>query len=462
MTVMTSASDTTALDLCEPLGVSELSTMIKALIENDIGHVRVHGETSTVRIPASGHCYFTLKDEKACIHAVCFRSNLSRSQFRPKEGMRVELRGRITAYTQKSQYQIIVDSMHESGIGELMRRFWAIKDKLSTEGLFEQALKKPIPRAPTSIGVVTSITGAALQDILKILSRRAPGANIYIAPTSVQGDLASAEIVRALKMMDLHAKADVIILGRGGGSLEDLWAFNDEKVVRAITRCRIPVISAIGHETDTTLSDYAADLSTPTPSAAAELVSAHHADLMKDLIQLERRLWRATQQQLENFRIRLDRCIRSWGLRSPREKLTLDGQRLDDLIDQITTRMKERQHYHERCLENLAGRLAGKTPIHHILMSRSTLDNVERRLKTQAVHHPDRFKLKLNSLERRLASAGPESILTRGYSIVTRQRGKKVVSHPDHVDEGDIVRVQSAGGKWKASALHREDDFLNP
>jgi exodeoxyribonuclease VII large subunit len=446
----------------ELLSVGELSSRIKLLVENDIGWVRVQGEASTVRIPASGHCYFMLKDEDACINAVCFRANLSRAPIRPVEGMKLELSGRITAYTQRSQYQIIVESLRESGLGELMRRFLALKEKLRTEGLFDADRKKPLPRVPSSIGVVTSMTGAALQDILNILSRRAPGTSVYITPTSVQGDAAPAEIVQALNLMNRHAKTDVIILGRGGGSLEDLWAFNEESVVRAIRESRIPLISAVGHETDTTLSDYAADLSAPTPSAAAELVCAHHADLLENLVQLERRARRGIDQLIDQYRIRLDRCIQSWGLRSPRERLTLAGQRLDDLLEQVTARMRERLYRNQTRLENMGGRLAGRTPIHRILMSRSQIDGIDQRLQVQVAGHIDRLILQVSSLAKRLVSVGPDSILKRGYSIVTRDRRGELITHPDDVREGDIVQVQSAGGKWKAAALHQENDFLNP
>lgn len=466
--------------------IGELSRQILRLLENGIGAVNVVGEVSGVKIPASGHCYFTLKDDDAAVNAVCFRSTLQRGSFCPADGMQIEVRGRVTAYTRRSEYQIIIDSMREAGEGALMRRFLELKEKLKAEGLFDGALKQPIPRLPRRIGLVTSATGAALRDMLNVLGRRAGGLQIFLSPAAVQGDAAPLEIVAAIERLQRHGQVDVIIAGRGGGSIEDLWAFNDERVVRAIAACPIPIISAVGHETDTTLADYAADLRAPTPSAAAELVTAHYGDLIDRIHQYARRLQRAMQYQLAERRNRLARCQTSWGLRSPRERMERAMQRLDDLRDAMTAAQARCLRQRQEWLMVLSARHRQASPLRQLRVyrerlsrawallhavgparwsgqlreQRRTLIQTQRQLQTDVSWQLHRFRLRWGALNDRLGTVNPEAILNRGYSIVTHGKRNRLVMRPEQVKPEEIVRIQSAGGVWRAAALPPGEDLF--
>lgn len=470
-----------------PLTVSELSNRILWLLEGQIGQVTVVGEVSNVRTPASGHCYFMLKDAGSSINAVCFRNTFCRQSVKLRDGLKIEARGHVTAYIQRSEYQIIIESMREAGLGDLMRQFLELKEKLKAEGLFEAALKRPIPRLPRAVGIVTSSTGAALRDMLNVLRRRVRGIEIFISPAAVQGEHAPGEIVEAIERLQRHARAEVIIVGRGGGSIEDLWAFNDERVVRAIAACSIPVISAVGHETDTTLSDYAADLRAPTPSAAAELVSAHYGETAELVAQYQRRLTRCLQYLVADRRARLTRCVTSWGLRKPQDRLNLAAQQLDDLTQDLEVAIERGLIRRESRLDQLSGRLERANPLRRVEQLRSRLDSAQARL---AANGPARWtpqltfatrrleqlccrltitvetRLKrdafqLEAARRRLLSASPEAILQRGYSIVTKGRSERTVTRPEQVRAGEVVHIRSAGGRWRAAALPPEEDLFD-
>ena len=470
-----------------PLTVSELAARIQRLLEGQIGQVSVSGEVSNVRTPASGHCYFMLKDADATLNAVCFRSVMCRQLVRLRNGMQIEVRGRVTAYTQRSEYQVIVESMRESGLGELMRRFLEIKEKLKAEGLFASERKRPIPRLPRRIGIVTSATGAALRDILNILRRRVRGLQIYLSPSAVQGEAAPLEIIAALERLQRHARAEVIIVGRGGGSIEDLWAFNDERVVRAIAACPIPVISAVGHETDTTLADYAADLRAPTPSAAAELVSAHYGELAERVALYERRLGRCIQFMLADRRARLARCVGSWGLRKPRERLNLAGQRIDDLKLEMEEAIRRALMTRGRTIRELDGRLGRVNPtvrvaelrgrltkarsllwattsarwLPALAADRQHLQQLTCRLDLAAGAQRKRLRWRLDTARQKMEALSPEKVLQRGYSIVTHGKRERIITSPEHVKEGEVVHIRSAGGPWRAVSISPEPDLFD-
>ena len=470
-----------------PLSVGELSRRILRLLEGEIGQVCVVGEVSNLRTPASGHGYFLLKDAEAAIHAVCFRGTLGRQPVRLRDGLRLEVRGRVTAYTPRSEYQLVVEAMREAGLGELMRRFLDLKEKLKAAGLFDAERKRPIPRLPRRIGIVTSPTGAVLRDMLNILRRRARGLTIYLSPATVQGENAPGEIVAAIERLRRHGRSEVIVVGRGGGSIEDLWAFNDERVVRAIAACALPVISAVGHETDTTLADYAADLRAPTPSAAAELVSAHYGELAEQVAQLGRRLGRCLQYRLAERRNRLARCLGSWGLRKPAERLNLAMQRLDDLNEALGTLTRRLPRRRAERLADLGARLARANPQSRVAnlrarlvraesglaaagparwtprlaISTHQLEQLRGRLRLVAAAHGQRRALRLKALSQRLAGVSPEAILKRGYSIVTRGKRRRIVTDPAQVKVGEIVYVRSAGGPWRAVALPESEDLFD-
>ena len=392
------------------LTVSEITRYIKDTLESMVGRVRVTGEVSGFKIAASGHCYFTLKDDRASLNCVMFRGSFSRVSFAVKDGMQLEALGKITVYAPRGQYQMIVDKLTEAGIGELYRKFEAMKKRLAEEGLFDKNRKKNLPWLPRRIGVITSATGAAVRDIVNVLTRRFPHLHIYLYPTLVQGNQAAAQIAHAIRKMNQLKLADVLIVGRGGGSIEDLWAFNEETVARAISESEIPIVSAVGHETDFTIADFVADERAPTPSAAAEIVTANHQQLMESITLLNQRLNRAMLNWIDMKRLKLNSLAESRILHSPLEKLRQYQQRLDELTEKATL---------------------GLT-----LMT-------------------ERTRQKLKILDARLTALSPESVLSRGFSIVVSQKTGKVVKDAEQVDCGEILDVTPRKGHFKVEVRER-------
>ncbi len=316
-----------------PITVSELTRRIREKLESGFSDVWITGEISGLRVPPSGHIYFTLKDKDAQIKAVFFRSGNRYLKFAPRDGMEVILRGRVTVYDPRGEYQVVAEYMEPKGIGALQLAFLQLKEKLEKEGLFDQIRKRPLPAHPRRVGVVTSPSGAAIRDILNVLGRRAPGVKILIAPATVQGAFAPAEIASAISELNKIDGLDVIIVGRGGGSMEDLAAFNTEVVARAIASSNIPVISAVGHETDFTIADFAADLRAPTPSAAAEVVAKNEEDMADILRSLRGRLVYAVVQEHRRLRDRLNSEERA--LINPMRRLHDHALRLDELSGRL-------------------------------------------------------------------------------------------------------------------------------
>ena len=386
------------LGLNAPISVGELTLKIKSTLESDYRDVWVVGQITDLRTPASGHLYFQLKDADAQIKVVFFRSGSRFLKFRPEDGVEVILRGRLTVYEPKGEYQIVAEYMEPKGIGALQLAFLQMKEKLDREGLFAPSVKKPLPPYPRRVGVVTSPSGAAVRDILNVLGRRAPGVSILLSPCLVQGESSPDDIAAALSMADA-AGLDVIIVGRGGGSMEDLAAFNTERVARAIFGCRTPVISAVGHETDFTIADFVADLRAATPSAAAELVAKSEEGVRDRVSTLGNRLRYCLSQELRFRRTRLDSLTR--GL-PDMERRVQDGiLRLDDL----------------------SVRLAGSTT---------------RSLKLA--------RERLASISRLLASAQPLSPLGKGFALAMRLPGLEVISTSADVSEGELLRLQLKTG----------------
>lgn len=316
------------------LTISELTGQIKKLLEGAFSDVWVEGEVSNLRAPQSGHVYFTLKDEQSQINAVLFRSAQRFLKFTLTHGMQVICRGRVSVYEPRGDYQLVVEYIEPKGVGALQQAFEELKARLSKEGLFDAAHKKPLPLLPARIGIITSPTGAAIRDILRVIRRRHPRMHILLYPVTVQGTSAAPEIIEALEYFNSGKSVDVIILGRGGGSLEDLWAFNEEAVARAIYASGIPVISAVGHETDYTISDFVADLRAPTPSAAAEMVVETEEGFREAIATLELRLIRALRRQIDLLRAGLREKSRL--LIDPRRRLEQLSQRLDELLGRLT------------------------------------------------------------------------------------------------------------------------------
>jgi exodeoxyribonuclease VII large subunit len=409
--------------------VSELTRLIRAVLEEAVGAVWVEGELSNVRQPASGHYYFTVKDESAQISAVLFRGNQRGLRFQPKDGLLVRVFGEISVYERSGNYQIIVRRIEEGGQGALLARFEALKRKLEQEGLFDPARRKPIPLLPRHIGIVTSPTGAALRDMLKVFAQRFPNLHILLAPVRVQGEGAAVEIAAALDLLNARGGLDVIIAGRGGGSIEDLWCFNEEIVARAIARSRIPVISAVGHEIDVTISDFVADLRAPTPSAAAEMVVGRKDAFEERLGQAGGRLARALRQAALEARNRLLAVSRRCGRADPALAARKLAQRLDGLQYRLGRRMEAGAREGQQRLDDAGLRLS------HGL-----------RMGIEAGRHRTR------NLEGRLGALNPLAVLKRGYTI-TSDRAGGIIRSARAVRPGQRLVTQFTDGSVESDAV---------
>ncbi len=346
--------------------VGELTGYLKALLDSDrnLRSIWVRGEISNYKHHSSGHIYFTLKDETSTIKAVMFRSKASQLAFRPEHGMRVVARGYVTIFPRDGQYQLYVEELEPDGLGSLHLAFEQLKKRLEAEGLFDVNLKKSLPPFPRRLGIVTSPTGAAVQDMLNIIRRRYPKVHIILVPVAVQGEEAPGQIAQAVRMLNVPSMAvDVIIVGRGGGSLEELWAFNTEAVARAIFASHIPVVSAVGHETDFTIADFVADLRAPTPSAAAELVVPDEKELSRHLDSLGQRLLQGLKHQLHVKQKRLELCLQRGVLTRPKDRLFQLSQHVDSLERELTMRAEKALQGKQGLLAALAGQLQALSPL---------------------------------------------------------------------------------------------------
>ncbi|NOZ61535.1 MAG: exodeoxyribonuclease VII large subunit [Calditrichaeota bacterium] len=385
--------------------VSQLNQEIKMLLETTIPVIWLEGEISNLKFHSSGHVYFSLKDRDSQIPAVMWRSRKERLAFTPQDGMKVLALGRVAVFHKRGYYQFDVMKLRPAGVGELQLAFEQLKNRLKAEGLFDQAQKKPIPRFPRRIGIVTSPTGAAIRDLYQVLNRRFSGVEVILFPVKVQGEGAAAEIAAAIDIFNEYGKVDVLIVGRGGGSLEDLWAFNEEEVARAIFRSKIPVISAVGHEIDFTISDFVADLRAPTPSAAAELAVPDREELLSRIHNLRQRMQQTSRQRLQFERDRLSRLTGSYSFRRAPDMLREHKLHLDELLNSL-----------QRSVQ------------HRISM-----------LKTQ-----------VSSTGRRLRTLSPIHVLKRGYSICQKSDNGKVVRQFDELAAGEPVQLLFYRGSAQA------------
>lgn len=385
----------------QPVSVTQLTGYIKLLLDRDeiLSQTCVRGELSNYKIHSSGHHYFTLKDEGAVISCVLFRSDAMRLRFRPESGMKVILTGRVSLFPRSGQYQLYVSHMQPDGAGDLAVAFEQLKQRLQAQGVFDAAHKKPLPRYPERVALVTSPTGAAVRDMIRILGRRWPLASVLVCPVRVQGEGAAEEIAAMLELVDAAGLADVIITGRGGGSLEDLWAFNEEIVARAIYRCKTPVISAVGHEPDVTIADFAADVRAATPSNGAELAVCDRAELRALLEQQARRMEKAQERRLELLRQRLRRLSERPVLRSPEGSL----QQKELLLELLRQRLE-----------------------------RAAAAAVEKRQRQFA------------ALSGRLDALSPLKVLARGYAVATRQ--EQLLHSVEQLSPGEEIRLRLADG----------------
>lgn len=344
------------------LSVSQLTGQIRTVLEQDFGTVAVEGEIGNLTRASSGHVYFSLKDEGALLGAVMWRSSAAKLKFTPREGMMVRCRGALSVYDKRGQYQLVARSMEPAGEGALWQRFQQLKEKLEMEGLFEPDKKRPLPKFPRVIGVVTSPTGAAIRDILTVLERRAPSVSVVIHPCRVQGDGAGAEIERAVRRLAASGRVDVLLVGRGGGSLEDLWEFNDEGLARAIAASPVPVVSAVGHEVDFTIADFAADHRAPTPSAGAEILTAGYTDLRERILEDLHQLERTTRTQMRDMQQRFTALLNSHSIRRPEMMLREYQQRADIAMERLPRLVNQRVERLRMRIERLGGSLEGHNP----------------------------------------------------------------------------------------------------
>jgi len=383
--------------------VAEITSIIKQLLESSLPTIWVEGEISNFRPHYSGHYYFTLKDSQAQLSGVMWRSRAERLAFVPEDGMKVQALGNIRLYEPAGRYQLDILQMQPAGEGRLQMAFEQLKQKLFAEGLFDEIHKQSLPSFPLRIGIITSPTGAAIRDILNVLKRRASYAEIVLRPAAVQGVQAAQDLIAALDELEEYGNVDVIIIGRGGGSLEDLWAFNDEQLARRIHRCEIPVVSAVGHEIDFTISDFVADVRAATPSAAAEIVAPDKNDLILAIKNTRRQLIRLSEQNLQNLQEKILTLANSYGLRRVDDQLYQNMQKVDDL---------------NRRMHSAVG---------------SSLTAMNERL---------------NHLEKRLQGLGPQNVLKRGYSITSLDG--RIVRNSKEIKKGDLLETQLHLGKFNS------------
>ncbi|MFM1685492.1 exodeoxyribonuclease VII large subunit [Aeromonas salmonicida] len=425
--------------------VTRLNSAVRMILEQDLGLVWLTGELSNLAMPSSGHWYFSLKDLGAQVRCAMFKGNNRRVVFRPQDGMQVLVQARVSLYEPRGDYQLIIESMQPAGDGVLALRFEELKCRLGAEGLFDESRKRPLPREPRAVGLVTSATGAALHDMLTVLKRRAPDLPVFIYPTQVQGSAAIGQIVAAIALANRRAEVDVLIVGRGGGSLEDLWCFNEEGVARAIANSAIPVISAVGHEVDVTISDFAADLRAPTPSAAAELVAPDQSARAQRLAHLWQRLVQAMNRHQTAARHGFVLLQKRLDHQDPKRRLEQQSQRLDELSARLQQLLNQRLHQGERRLANLELRLQAKSPERLLAAGKRRHQLAQERLHALIAKRQDQASHRLAMLTARLDGVSPLATLGRGYSITRTQSGD-VISRAAQVNAGQTLVTTLAEG----------------
>ena len=437
--------------------VTRLNSAVRMILEQDLGLVWLTGELSNLAMPSSGHWYFSLKDISAQVRCAMFKGNNRRVPFRPQDGMQVLVQARVSLYEPRGDYQLIIESMQPAGDGMLALRFEELKRRLGAEGLFDEGRKRPLPREPRAVGLVTSATGAALHDMLTVLGRRAPDLPVFIYPTQVQGSAATAQIVAAITLANRRAEVDVLIVGRGGGSLEDLWCFNEEAVARAIAHSAIPVVSAVGHEVDVTISDFAADLRAPTPSAAAELVAPDRSARAQRLVHLKQRLVQAISRRQTAARHGFALLQKRLDHQDPKRRLEQQSQRLDELSGRLQQLLNLRLHQGERRLANLELRLQARSPEKLLAAGKRRHQLAQERLHTLMNKRQDLAAHRLAMLSARLDGISPLATLGRGYSI-TRTPNGEVIRRAAQVSPGQQLVTTLAEGALRV----RVEEVNNP
>lgn len=437
------------------ISIAELNKQAKSLLENSFISLRVQGEISNFAKPSSGHWYFTLKDSKAQVRCAMFKGSNRHVNFKPSEGTEVIVQAKVTLYEGRGDFQLICETMEEAGSGRLQLAFEQLKAKLNKEGLFDSSYKIERPSIANHLAIITSATGAAVHDILSVLNRRYPSLPITIYPTAVQGEKAADEIVRALKLVEAHDTCDLIILGRGGGSLEDLWPFNEEKVARAIFRCPIPTISAVGHEVDFSISDLVADYRAATPSAAAELISPDQNTLRIHIDNLNNRLLKQINNTLIQKQNHCD--VLSKKLQSPQQRLTIQQLKLQILSEKLEQPIKQQLDRNSNQLTLITERLLSTSPMTLIEQKRSHLKVLSKSLQRLTENSYQFNHQKLHSTIARLNSISPLSTLSRGYSIV-QDNDLNIITSPQQLSKDQEITIKLDKGTIKSKVTHLNSD----
>jgi exodeoxyribonuclease VII large subunit len=426
------------------LSVREVLGQARFVLERQIGSVWVEGECSNLSAPSSGHLYFTLKDEHSQLQAAWFKGKRSATALLPRNGMKLRVSGRVTAYERASQVQLLVQEVEDAGMGDLQRRFAELKEKLEKEGLFDPARKKPLPLLPVRIGVITSPTGAAIQDILNVLTRRYPDRELLLAPVPVQGDAAASRIAKAIDYFSTTRCVDVLIVGRGGGSLEDLWAFNEEVVARALAECTLPTLSAVGHETDFTISDFVADLRAPTPSAAAELVIGRKQDFEEQVARSQYRLSAALDRRRLELRSRLSRLRSHRLFHEPAKVVATHRQRISRVEDRLQRALLREVREPQKKLTETAPRLLQRMEA-VVTDHQRYVDGLQDRMRRAAAEQYRDQAQRVDTHRQHLRALNPYEVLRRGFSI-SRTPDGRVLTMTAPPETGTEIETLLHGG----------------
>jgi exodeoxyribonuclease VII large subunit len=440
----------------EIISVSEINRRAKSILEENFPFVWIQGEVSNFFSAASGHWYFSLKDESSEIRCAMFANKSHRITFEPKDGDHLVLNGTLSIFEGRGQYQIIVEHIELAGEGALLKAFEELKKKLLTEGLFDDSLKKKLPSYPRSIAVVTSPDGAVIQDIINVLSRRSPYFNLIVVPTLVQGEKAAPLICEALNKASDLENIDLIILARGGGSIEDLWAFNNEEVARAIVNCPIPLVSAVGHETDFTISDFVADIRAPTPSIAAEIISQPYSELKETLEGYQSYLLKSVESQFDSQRTRITNLIKR--IRHPGDKLREIGQKVDYLETTLIQEMHQKVSLKKNQLNLTQLSLQQNSPQNKVKEAKVYLQNASKDLLKAFQLKIERKRKLLGELVATIEAVSPLSVLARGYSIISTEPEGKILSSSNQVKIGQTISAVLNKGRIKAEVKSKDKD----
>lgn len=432
------------------LSVGELNAEVNQLLNQGFPLLWVEGEISNLVRPASGHLYFTLKDSKSQIRSAMFRNRNMKLNIKPENGMKVLVRGRVGLYEPRGEYQFIAEHMEDAGVGQLQKQFEALKQKLSTAGLFDEKYKQELPEFPKRIGVITSPTGAAIRDILNVLKRRSPQTPVLIYPVAVQGEASKTEIETAIRRADMDGKCDLIILARGGGSIEDLWSFNEENVAKAIYNASVPIISGVGHEIDFTITDFVADLRAPTPSAAAELATTDKDQLVTEVVQtrlwLEQTIKRSIKQKRQDFDWLETRLF----LQKPASKIEQQAQRLDELDNRLQSQIHKYIDRKQLQLDTLNSRLQSNLPQRKITEQKQKLVHINAKLKQSIKSEISNKQSSFHIHMAKLDAISPLKTLDRGYSITKDKQSGKLITSIKQAKSNQAILIKLKDGELNA------------